>query len=363
MQRSGTKLHIIEEIQSLIANKTWKLAKLPPGRKAIGSRWVFVIKRKADGSIERYKGRLVAKGYAQRPGFDYTETFAPTAKWAALRAILAMAALEDMELESIDISSAFLNGELEEEVYMEQPEGFHQGAYDEFLQLLKGIYGLKQAGRIWHKKLDKELQDMGFIKVQCDHSVWVFQRHGTKVIIPVFVDDMTIASKSKEMIQSVKEELKRRFKLRDLGPTSFLLGVAIERDRSNRTLRLSQSQYILDLLARYNHSDCVPVSTSMDPSCRLSKDQAPSTPEEVEHMKSIPYIHAVGSLMYLAVSTRPDISYAVGVLARFNSNPGEAHWKVVQHLFKYLKGTINYQLTYAPIYNSELFVTYSDADN
>jgi hypothetical protein len=354
-----------DEIQSLLDNGTWKLAKLPPGRKAIGSRWVFLIKRKADGSIERYKGRVVAKGYAQRPGFDYTETFAPTAKWAALRAILALAALEDMELESIDISSAFLNGELEEEVYMEQPEGFHQGAYDEFLQLLKGIYGLKQSPRIWHKKLDQELQSIGFVKVQCDHSIWVFNKNNTKVIIPVFVDDMTIASKSKAAIQHVKDELKKRFKLRDLGPTSFLLGVAIERDRAKRTITLSQRQYTLNLLERYSHSGCSTVSTPMEPGCHLTADQAPSTPEDKEYMSKIPYIHAVGSLLYLSVSTRPDIAFVVGVLARFNSNPGIAHWKAVKHVFRYLKGTLDYKLTYSPVSNhsNELFTTYSDADH
>src|SRR5882672_12778856 len=116
------------------------------------------------------------KGYSQCPGFDFTDTFAPTAKWSALRAILALAALEDLELESIDISSAFLNGDLEEEVYMEQPEGFHQGAYDDFLQLLKGLYGLRQSPRIWHKKLDKVFQEIGFAKVRCDHSIWIYQK-------------------------------------------------------------------------------------------------------------------------------------------------------------------------------------------
>jgi transposase InsO family protein len=354
-----------DEIQTHLDNGTWKLAKLPPGRKAIGSRWVFIIKRKADGSIERYRGRVVAKGFAQRPGFDYTETFAPTAKWAALRAIFAIAALEDMELESIDISSAYLNGELEEEVYMEQPEGFHQGAPDDYLKLLKGMYGLKQSGRIWHKKLDKELQDMGFSKVKCDHSIWVYQKDGTKVIIPVFVDDMTIISKSKTLVQSVKDELKKRFKLRDLGPTKFLLGVAIERDRNKKILTLSQKQYILDILSRYGHSDCNPVSTPMDPGCKLSTEQAPSTPEDIEYMKNIPYIHAVGSLMYLAISTRPDIAYTVGVLARFNSNPGVAHWKAVKHVFRYLKGTLDYKLTYGPNFTNSgiAFSAYSDADH
>jgi hypothetical protein len=125
-----------------------------------------------------------------------------------------------------------------------------------------------------------------------------------------------------------------------------LLGVAIERDREKWMLTLSQRQYILDILERYGHSDCNPVATPMDPGCKLSTAQAPSSPEEVEYMKDKPYIHAVGSLLYLATATRPDIAYAVGVLARFNSNPGVVHWKAVKHLFRYLKGTLDYKLTY-----------------
>ncbi|KIJ30467.1 hypothetical protein M422DRAFT_187152, partial [Sphaerobolus stellatus SS14] len=139
-----------KEVEALLREGTWKLAKLPQGRKAIGCRWVFVIKYDEHGFIERYKARLVAKGYSQRPGFDFTDTFAPTAKWATLRSVLCLAALEDLELESVDISSAFLNGELEEEVYMEQPPGFPQGDSDSVLRLLKGLYGLKQSPRIWH---------------------------------------------------------------------------------------------------------------------------------------------------------------------------------------------------------------------
>jgi hypothetical protein len=221
------------EMQSLVENGTFRLAKLPLGRKPIGCRWVFLIKRKKDGSVDRFKARLVAKGYAQRPGFDFTDTFAPTAKWATLRAVLALAALEDMELESVDISSAFLNGELDEEVYLEQPEGFHQGARDEFLLLLKGLYGLRQSPRIWHKKLNAVLVSFGFKQVLCDHSIWVYLKDGVKIILPVFVDDMTIASKSKEAIQKLKDDLKHHFKLHDLGPITYLLGVGIERDRKN----------------------------------------------------------------------------------------------------------------------------------
>jgi Reverse transcriptase (RNA-dependent DNA polymerase) len=337
---------------------------LPPGRKAIGSRWVFKVKRNADGSIERYKARLVAQGFAQRPGFDYTETFAPTPKWAALRAIFALAAIEDLELESVDISGAYLNGELDEEVYMKQPEGFEEKGKDWYWRLLKSLYGLKQAGRQWHKKLNEVLEQVGFKRTVCEHSIWVFQRGEERVIIPVFIDDMTIAARSKEAIQQVKDDLRKHFKLRDLGPTSFLLGVEVKRNRSTRTLTLSQRQYILDLLERFSLSDCNTVTTPLDPSIRLSSAHSPQTPEDIEAMRSVPYLQAVGALMYLAVATRPDISYTVGVLARFSKNPGPLHWKAVKHLFRYLKGTLDYKLTYSrSTHPTELFVTYTDADH
>jgi hypothetical protein len=353
-----------DEIQSLIENGTFELVRLPPGRKPIGSRWVFKVKRNADGSIERYKARVVAQGFAQRPGFDYTETFAPTPKWAALRAILAIAAMEDLELESVDISSAYLNGELKEEVYMRQPEGFVEKGDDWFWRLLKSLYGLKQAGRCWHKKLNEVLEKLGFKRTVSEHSIWIFQRDDVRIIIPVFIDDMTIAAKSSEEIQKVKDELKAHFKLRDLGPTSWLLGVEIKRDRSKRTLTLSQHQYILDLLDRFDLKDCNTVTTPMDPNVRLSSSMSPTSAQEIEGMRSIPYTQAVGALMYLAVATRPDIAYSVGVLARFNKNPGMQHWKAVKHLFRYLKGTLDYRLTYSRTSpSSELFTTYSDADH
>ena len=347
-----------QEVDSLIKNGTWKLVKLPTGRKAIGCRWVFIIKYDKEGFIERYKARLVAKGYSQRPGFDFNETFAPTAKWATLRTVLCLAALGDLELESVDISSAFLNGELEEEVYMEQPPGFPQGEPGLVLQLLKGLYGLKQSPRIWHRKLDSVLQELGFKKVTCDNSIWLYEKDQVKIILPVFVDDMTIASNSKAAIQNFKDELKGRFEIHDLGPTKFLLGVGIECDRAKRLIHLSQTQYIKDLLEAHEMQDCNYVSTPMNPGLKLEPDQNLLSEKEAEQYRS-----AVGSLLYLAIATRPDISYTVGVLARFNASPGISHWAAVKHLFRYLKGTMDYCLTYSSTTTSELFLTYSDSDH
>lgn len=355
----------LSEIQSLVENGTFELVELPRGAKAIGSRWVFKVKRNADGSIERYKARLVAQGFSQRPGSDYHETFAPTPRWAALRAVLVLAAFEDLYLESVDISSAFLNGTLKETVFMRQPEGFEEKGAGWVWRLKRSLYGLKQAGRVWHETLNERLEEMGFKRILCEHSIWVFGRGDSRIIIPVFIDDMTIAAKSKAEVDRVKLELKSHFKLRDLGPTSFLLGVSIERDRPNRTIRLSQRQYVLDLLDRFDFSDCSPVSTPLDPSIRLSTSMAPQSYEEELQMRSIPYINAVGALAYLAIATRPDIAHSVGVLARFSQNPGLQHWKAIKHLFRYLKGSLDYKLPCSPTSSSsaELLYTYTDADH
>jgi hypothetical protein len=338
------------EMQAHVDNSTWELVKLPPGRKPIGSRWVFVVKRKSDGSVDRYKGRLVARGFSRRPGIDFNEVFSPTARWAALRAILAQGALTGAHIESVDISNAYLNGILEDniEVYMDQPEGFHQGERDWVCRLRKGLYGLKQSGRLWYERLGKVLEEIGFTRLKSDSSIYVWMHGDTKVVVPVFVDDLTIVSASKSAIQTVKDALARSFKLKDLGPTSFLLGVKVEHDAPNRSLSLSQRQYILDMLERFNMSDCKPVSTPMDPGSRLSTSMAPSTPEQIAEMQGVPYINAVGALNYLAIATRPDISYTVSKLARYNSNPGPEHWKAVKHLFRYLKGTLDVKLTYSP---------------
>lgn len=355
-----------QELQSLIAHGVFELVERPPGSKAIGSRWVFKVKRNADGTIERYKARLVAQGFSQRPGQEYSETFAPTPKWAALRAVLALGALEDLELWSVDISSAFLHGDLAETIFMEQPEGFIEKDKGWVWRLLKSLYGLKQAGREWHKKLHRVLTElMGFTQVKCEHSIWVYTKDTTRIIIPVFIDDMTIAAQNTKDVTRVISELRKHFKLRDLGPTSFLLGVEVKRDRETRALTLSQRQYTLDILSRANMSDCNPVATPLDPNVILSSSDCPSTPEEWEGMSKIPYLNTLGAVAYLAIATRPDISYAVGVLSRFSHNPGKPHWEALKRLLRYLKGTIDFGIQYQPLSpaTQERFTTFSDADH
>jgi hypothetical protein len=247
---------------------------------------------------------------------------------------------------------------------MKQLEGFHQGGDNWVAKLRKGLYGLKQSGRLWYEKLGKVLDGLGFKRLQSDASIYIYTSDaGTRLVIPVFVDDLTIISPSKVDIDHVKAQLRDVFKLRDLGPISFLLGVQIDYDRNARTIALSQKQYILDILERAGMSDCHPVTRPMDSGSKLSKEMEPQTKEEADEMKSVPYIHLVGAVNYLAISTRPDISFTISQLARFNTNPGIQHWCTLKHLLRYLKGSADLRLVYSPTQDPELFTTYVDADH
>jgi transposase InsO family protein len=350
-----------EEINAHLQNGTWEVVPLPSGKKAIKSGWVWKIKRNADGSVERYKARFVAKGYSQRPGFDFFEVYMPTVKYPTLRTIIALAAKEGYHLRSIDISNAFLKGDLDEEIYMEQPEGFRQGGSGFVLRLLRAIYGLKQAGRQWNLKLHKALVDMGFKRLESDRSVYIYVLKDVCILVPIFVDDITLVSKSEKVLDNTVALFSQRFPLRDLGPTNFLLNIQIIRDWDKRTIALCQRQYIIDMLEKYGFSTCSGVTTPMEPGLHLTAEMGAKSQDDIDFMLKVPYLSAVGALMYLALTTRPDISNAAGILARFSSNPGPIHWKAVKHLFRYLQSTKDVKLVYGSDPSDELFSTFTDA--
>ena len=205
---------------------------------------------------------------------------------------------------------------------------------------------------------------MHFTRCEADRAVYIYTRGEVWIIVPIFIDDITLAGTSPVANDKVVEELKSHFKLRDLGPTKFLLGIHITRDIVKRTISLSQRQYIINVLEHFGMSECNPVLTPIDPSVSLTLDMCPKTDEETREMKNVPYLTAVGSLMYLATTTRPDIAFAVGVLGRFNHNPGPRHWLAVKHLLRYLKGTMDHKLVYgSDEEKSEPFITYTDADH
>lgn len=344
-----------EELVSLYKNKTWTLDKLPDGATAVPVKWVFKIKRDAAGNIERYKARLVAKGYMQREGVDYTDVFAPTSKHTTLRALLALVAAHDMELHQLDVKTAFLNGELEEDIYMAQPPGYEQGEADTVCHLHKALYGLKQAPRAWHMRLKKELEAMGFTASQADPGLYVKQG-AHAVYLLVYVDDFLVASKSLECITEVKSALSMAFDIKDLGEAKYFLGITIERHRAAKTLAISQKRMTTELIHKYGMEDAKPKTVPLSSSTRLSAGDE----DETLDTKAMPYSELVGSLLYLSVCTRPDITQAVGALARYMAHPKMAHWNAAKGVLSYLAGTKEAHITFEAG-NTEL-LGYCDAD-
>ena len=277
-----------DELQAIRDNDVYELAELPPGRKAIGCKYVFKIKRNADGSVERYKARLVAKGFSQTEGVDFNETFAPVAKFNSIRAILAIAAAEGATVHQL-VKTAFLNGDLDEEIYMKQPEGtVEEGKEHLVWRLRKALYGLKQAPRMWYNKLHLHLLSFGFVRREGDHSVYVKRdaTSGRSVIVAVYVDDLLLVGPA-SAVAEVKRVLMQMFNMTDLGEAHWLLGIEITRDSNG--IHLSQAQYIRDVLERYGMSDCKPVGTPLDVNTRLSEQMSPATEGEREAMAAVPY--------------------------------------------------------------------------
>ena len=211
---------------------------------------------------------------------------------------MALAAKEGFKMRSVDISSVFTYGELNEVIYMKQPEGYHQGGPNVVCKLHKSLYGLKQSARQWNKKLHSVLDSLGFKRVLSDASIYIYSKDKVKLIVPIFIDDITLVSKDDAAMDSTVQELSKHFKLRDLGATTFLLSVQVKQDLKAHTISLSQSHYVDELLKRFKMEDCNPVKTPLSPGSDLFG--LVPTPSQQEEMRFIPYLAAVGSLQYLA---------------------------------------------------------------
>ena len=284
---------------------------MPKGRRVVGNKWVLKIKRNVDSYIERYKARLVAKGYTQLQGIDYEETFSPMAKFTFIHLILEIVANLDLELHQMDVKTAFLNGELDEEIYMEQPAGFvPDGQEDKVCRLLKSIYGLKQSSRQWYLRFHHEVIPYGFVMIGEDHCIYVKRSQEEFVILSLYVDDILLAGNSKEYLMMIKEWLSSRYDMKDLGEVNYILGVKIQRDRLRQVLTLSQVPYIKNVLEHFAMVDCKPMDTPIAKGETLSLKMCPKTREEQKYMERVPYASAVGSLMNAMLCTHPDICFA-----------------------------------------------------
>lgn len=350
-----------KEWNSLLENGTFELVELPKGRKAIGVRWIYKKKFDEKGNLKTYKARLVAKGYSQVHGIDFKETFSPVVKFTSLRILLALAAKYDFEIEQMDFDTAFLNGDLQEEIYIQQPEGFVvSGKEHMVLKLNKTLYGLKQSPREWNRKLNNFLLKIGFKRLYTDHGVYIYNKMKCIIILALYVDDLVIIGNDKESIIKLKQIISKNFKIKDLGPLKYIVGIEIIRDRANRKIMLTQRQYIKDILKRFNMSDCKEISTPLNVSMKLCK-LGSAVSNTTEDKTKGPYLEAVGSIIYAMIATRPDLAFAVGLVSRYMSDPKESHWSAVKHILRYMKGTINYAICYDG--NSlDPIVGYTDSD-
>jgi len=348
------------ELDSLQQNETWELVKLPSGRNAIQNKWVFKVKSDEKGLVDKFKARLVVKGYSQRPGIDFDETFSPVAHLASIRLIFALAASLKLKLRQLDVVGAFLQAELHEEIYMVQPEGHDSEDPSLVCRLKKSLYGLKQAGLVWNNTINLFLtKDLGFKRLSSDACVYVMRSKDDIIIMSLSTDDLLMAHNCPALAEEVVAELSKRFPMTDLGEPKRLLGMRIS--SSDDGILLDQETYILEQLSKFQMMDSKQVDTPEQPGFYLDKDMCATSVDEKQDMKGTPFRELVGALNWIATCTRPDISHAVSSLCRYLDNPGRQHWTSAKRVLKYLKGSSNFGLFFQAQQPPHL-IAYSDSD-
>lgn len=341
-----------KEMQSLKKNDVWDLVKLPPGRKTIGCKWVYKVKMNADGTPEKYKARLVAQGFAQKQGVDYDETFCPVVRTESVRTVIALSAQNNLKLHQMDITTAFLNGELQEEAYMKQPQGYvKNGNEDLVCRLKKSLYGLKQSPRCWNFALDRHLKQFGFKQSNADPCLY-FGGSKEMVLVAVYVDDIIIATEEDVTMREIKDHISQKFEAKDLGEVKSFLGIQVH--QTTDEIWIGQPAYTRSVLEKFGMCNSKPVATPVDSSTRLTYECGEKCDQQL-------YQAVVGTLLYLSVWTRPDIGYAVSSVAKFCADPRKEHWVAVKRILRYLKGTTNFGLSYTRSDNSGC-VGFSDSD-
>ncbi|CAM8889388.1 unnamed protein product [Rhodiola kirilowii] len=342
-----------EELEEFARNDVWDLVPRPDGINVIGTKWIFKNKSDASGNITRNKARLVAQGYTQIEGIDFEETFAPVARLEAIRLLLALACHLKFRLFQMDVKSAFLNGFLNEEVYVAQPKGFEDPHHpDSVYHLKKALYGLKQAPRAWYERLTVFLVDHGYVRGGVDKTLFVKHIRSDFIIAQIYVDDIVFGSNTQKLVDQFVEQMQKEFKMSMVGEMNYFLGLQVTQKEDG--IFISQSKYAKNLIKKFDLEKASHKRTPAATHIKITKDEAGTKVDQTL------YRSMIGSLLYLTASG-PDITYAVGVCARYQADPKESHLLQVKRIIKYVCGTVEFGIWYTKDTNSHL-VGYCDAD-
>lgn len=343
------------EYKSLMRNETWTLVDPPSGANVIKSKWVFRVKVHPNGTVDRYKARLVVKGCSQKSGVDYFDTYSPVTKLTSVRCLLSIAAVHDLEIVQCDVTTAFLYGWLDEDIYMRQPEGYDDQS-GRVCKLQKALYGLKQAPLQWNKRITAVLKQLELKAVSADPCVFIRERDG--LYFALYVDDGLCIAKSSDVIEEFLTSLEKTFKM-TRGSAECFIGIEISRDRQARSIKLNQRGYLKKVLERFSMLDCNPAETpgSIDVVLRKNVDSN-GNPKEPH---KVPFRQLIGSLLFAAVATRADLAYNVNQLSQFLENPSEDHWRAAKRVLRYIKKTMDLGIVYKPCESPDTLIAYSDS--
>ena len=335
-----------KEMTCLMKNKTWKLVNRPKDRKVLDVKWIYTTK--ADN---RKKARLVVRGFQQEEGLE--NVYSPVARMQTLKLLLAHCCQSELKILQIDVEAAFLNGRLKSEIYVTQPRGYEDGT-DKVCRLDKALYGLRESPRAWYECLDKYLQDLGFKKSTSDYCLYVLGETNDVIYLIIFVDDLLICGKNEGKLIDIKSKLSNKFEMKDLGEVRTYLGININHNRKKKEITLDQREYIESLVRKYGIMDSKCYHTPMEQNLKLEPAQS--------EKNDIKFRNLIGALLYISIGTRPDISYSVNYLSRFQNYCDETHFKYALRILKYLYFTRDLKLTYQRNTNKEMIDCYVDAD-
>ncbi|XP_022020159.1 uncharacterized mitochondrial protein AtMg00810-like [Helianthus annuus] len=319
-----------KEFDALEANHTWTITSLPAGKKPIKSKWVYKVKYRADGTVERCKARLVVRGNTQQAGIDYTETFSPVVKMTTIRSLIATATKMHWSLHQLNVNNAFLHGDLDEEIYMQPPAGMILDDPSKVLKLQKSLYGLKQTSRQWYENLSDVLKSKGYIRSSNDHSLFSKQMGDSIVHVVVYVDDILLTGNDETEMQALKSFLHSTFQIKDLGSLNYFLGIEILKVPNG--IIMTQRKLAHDLLEEFKDFDSSATLCPLPPNLQLLQDTGPLFHDPLQ------YRRLIGKLNYLT-HTRSDMAFAVQFLSQFMKEPHIPHWEAALHTFHYVKGT------------------------